>query len=58
MGQQKMDAADLVGAYPICGGCKSRLVVRDAWAQWNLFTRTWELKTTFDGAVRQMRTSL
>jgi len=48
MGQDEMDIADLVGAYPTCGTCGSRDVVRDAWAVWNFATSEWALKTTFD----------
>ncbi|MBL4767783.1 MAG: DUF3768 domain-containing protein [Rhodobacteraceae bacterium] len=38
----------MVGAYPICGDCGSRDVVRDAWAEWNFAVGDWQLKTTFD----------
>ena len=48
MGQTKINTWDLVGAYPVCDGCKSTKVVRDAWAAWNMCTRDWELKTIFD----------
>jgi hypothetical protein len=48
MGQKNIDIADWVGAYPICAGCGSRDVVRDAWAEWNFATVEWVLKTTFD----------
>lgn len=39
---------DLVGAYPTCSQCGQTSVVRDAWAEWNLLTRDWTLKTVFD----------
>lgn len=48
MGQKDIDVADLVGAYPVCGECGSREVVRDAWTYWNFASGEWELKTTFD----------
>jgi uncharacterized protein DUF3768 len=48
MGQKDIDIADLVGAYPTCGTCGSRDVVRDAWAEWNFATGEWMLKTIFD----------
>lgn len=48
MGQKEIDIADLVGTYPTCGACGSRLVVRDAWAEWDFAQRQWALKTVFD----------
>ncbi len=48
MGVREIETWELVGAYPVCSGCGSRDVVRDAWAQWNLAMRDWELKTVFD----------
>ena len=48
MGQSKINNWDLVGAYPVCGACRSRKVVRDAWAEWNMATREWEQKAIFD----------
>ena len=48
MGQKEIDIADLVGAYPTCGSCGSRKVVRDAWAEWNFAVGEWALKTVFD----------
>lgn len=33
---------------PICPLCASNLVVRDAWAEWDMITGDWVLKTTFD----------
>ena len=48
MQNQTSDTTDLVGAYPTCGNCGSRSVVRDAWAEWNQLIADWELKTVFD----------
>jgi len=39
---------EMVGAYPICGKCGAKNVVRDAWAAWSLGTQDWVLKTIFD----------
>lgn len=39
---------ELVGAYPICGNCGSKKVVRDAWAEWSIASGNWVLKTVFD----------
>ena len=48
MGQIKINTWDLVGAYPVCGACGSREIRRDAWAEWNMATREWELQNIFD----------
>jgi len=48
MGQLKLEAWDLVGAYPTCQHCKSKNVVRDAWAEWDVTTSEWVLKSVFD----------
>lgn len=48
MGQVKINTWDLVGAYPVCGACGSSKVRRDAWAEWNMATREWELQNIFD----------
>lgn len=39
---------ELVGAYPTCGNCGSKKVVRDAWAEWNIASGDWILKAVFD----------
>ncbi|MCK0103225.1 DUF3768 domain-containing protein [Pseudohalocynthiibacter sp. F2068] len=43
-----IDVCDLVGAYPVCGLCGARNVVRDAWAEWSMASGDWVLKTVFD----------
>lgn len=48
MRPRDIDIADKIGAYPICDRCKSKQVVRDAWAKWSLLTGEWLLKSTFD----------
>lgn len=48
MGVTKINTWDLVGAYPVCGACGSRDIRRDAWAEWNMATRGWELRSIFD----------
>jgi Protein of unknown function (DUF3768) len=48
MGQIKINTWDLIGAYPVCGACGSSKIRRDAWAEWNLATREWELQNIFD----------
>lgn len=48
MGQVKINTWDLIGAYPVCGACGSREIRRDAWAEWNMATREWELQNIFD----------
>jgi predicted RNA-binding Zn-ribbon protein involved in translation (DUF1610 family) len=47
--QQNVEIENLVGAYPVCGKCGQTRIVRDAWAYWSLLTRSWTLKTVFDG---------
>ncbi len=42
------DTAAQVGAYPVCGACGSREIRRDAWAEWNMASREWELQNIFD----------
>lgn len=51
MGQEVRDVSELVGAYPTCGKCNSRNVVRDAWADWNFALGEWGLKSVFDHFV-------
>jgi len=51
MGYQKIAIDELIGSYPTCPSCKSRDVVRDAWAKWNGLTREWVLKAIFDEHV-------
>jgi len=48
MGTKKQPLWDMVGAYPVCRGCGSRKVVRDAWAEWSMASRDWQLKSIFD----------
>jgi len=48
MGQVKINTWNLVGAYPVCGACGSRKIRRDAWAEWNMATREWDLQNIFD----------
>ena len=48
MGQMKLEKWDLVGAFPKCNACGAASVVRDAWAEWNIASNSWELKSTFD----------
>ena len=48
MGQVKINTWDLIGAYPVCGACGSSKIRRDAWAEWNMATREWELQNIFD----------
>ncbi len=43
-----IDIWDLVGAYPTCGQCGSKHVVRDAWAEWSVGAGDWVLKAVFD----------
>lgn len=43
-----IDICDLVGAYPTCGECGGRYVVRDAWTEWSIGSGDWVLKTVFD----------
>lgn len=51
MEHNNIDIADMVGAYPTCSNCGSLDVVRDAWAEWDLGSGDWRLKTTFDHFV-------
>jgi hypothetical protein len=48
MPARDINIADKIGAYPICDRCKSKQVVRDAWATWNMLTGEWLLKAIFD----------
>lgn len=48
MGQVKINTWDLVGAYPVCGACGSPKIHRDAWANWNMATREWDLQNILD----------
>ena len=43
-----IDIWDMVGAFPTCCNCGSKNVVRDAWAEWNIASGDWVLKTVFD----------
>ncbi|MDU8914197.1 DUF3768 domain-containing protein [Aestuariicoccus sp. MJ-SS9] len=43
-----IDISAQVGAYPACGACGSREIRRDAWAEWNMASREWELQNIFD----------
>lgn len=51
MGQDKQNISSLIGAYPTCGECGSRQVVRDAWTKWNFGCGDWVLKAVFDHFV-------
>ncbi|WP_245189087.1 DUF3768 domain-containing protein [Mameliella alba] len=48
MGTKKSHIWDMVGAYPICPGCGSKQVVRDAWAAWSMASQDWQLQAIFD----------
>jgi len=34
----------------VCRGCGSENVMRDAWAEWDVVSQQWELKSVFDSA--------
>ncbi len=42
-----------VGHKMVCGQCGSEDVKRDAWAEWNPDTGSWELENVFDAAYCQ-----
>ena len=48
MGTKKRPIWEMVGAFPVCRGCGSKAVVRDAWAEWSMASQNWQLKTVFD----------
>ncbi len=48
MGHIERSIDQMVGAYPLCGGCGSENVLRDAWAKWNRATLEWDLNAIFD----------
>ncbi len=43
-----IETHELVGAYPSCGTCGSKTIVRDAWTEWSMASGDWILKTVFD----------
>lgn len=51
MEQENSEIADMIGAYPLCGTCGSRNIIRDAGARWNFATVGWELKSLSDRFV-------
>lgn len=48
MGVKKRYLWDMVGAFPVCGSCGSKNIVRDAIAVWHIGNLEWQLRSISD----------